>query len=75
MVSTTLQLHGRPDPGCEVLPFCSAKHSGVNSPDAEQQPPERDAICNPTPYENASKQGLMMAKSWFGLTFQSVLRR
>ena len=39
-----------------ALPFCSAKHSGVNSLDAEQRPPERGAICNPTTCE-ASKTG------------------
>lgn len=59
----------------KVLPFCSAKHSGVNPPDAGQRPPERGAICNPTTYENVSKQGFLRAKCWFGLTFQCVLRR
>ena len=47
----------------KVLPFCSAKHSGVNPPDAEQRPPERGAICNPTTYENVSKQGFLRAKA------------
>ena len=39
----------------KVLPFCSAKHSGVNSPDAEQRPPERGAICNPTTCETSNR--------------------
>ena len=47
----------------------------VHRHDAEQRPPERGAICNPTTYENVSKQGFLRAKCWFGLTFQSVLRR